>query len=227
MFPAKRNEPYRTQARISWSGFTLIELLVVIAIIFLLAAILFPVFSRVRENARRSTCQSNEKQIGLTLLQYTADYDGRLPPTFVDLAWTTQIQPYVKTYQIFRCPNVRPPQQQALVDGDGFQSTYTFNGYTTSVGLFRVDGRLLDSLASPSTTWMVVEQHHNNKYLTLGYGFANYSEMGKPGLATPESSAYWFVPGQHFDGTNILYADGHVKFRQNYSDLSGQNWKAQ
>lgn len=60
-------------------GFTLIELLVVIAIIAILAAILFPVFGRARENARKTSCLSNEKQIGLALLQYAQDYDQGLP----------------------------------------------------------------------------------------------------------------------------------------------------
>src|SRR4028119_1405257 len=63
-------------------AFTLIELLVVIAIIAILAAILFPVFGRARENARRSTCQSNLKQMGLGISQYIADYDGWMPPTY-------------------------------------------------------------------------------------------------------------------------------------------------
>lgn len=65
-------------------GFTLIELLVVIAIIAILAAILFPVFGRARENARRTSCQSNLKQMALAWLQYTQDYDEKSVPHY----WT-------------------------------------------------------------------------------------------------------------------------------------------
>ncbi|BCM91854.1 hypothetical protein IAD21_03731 [Abditibacteriota bacterium] len=101
-------------------AFTLIELLIVIAIIALLAAILFPVFARARENARRASCQSNLKQIGLGIIQYAQDYDERLPfffygangdasdPATVANArykWMDAIFPYIKSEQVFMCPS--------------------------------------------------------------------------------------------------------------------------
>lgn len=94
-------------------GFTLIELLVVIAIIAILAAILFPVFAKVREKARQATCQSNEKQIGLGILQYVQDYDEKFPggaPGAVQSAepgmgWAGAISPYIKSTGIFKCPD--------------------------------------------------------------------------------------------------------------------------
>lgn len=69
-------------ARPTRRGFTLIELLVVIAIIAILAAILFPAFARARENARRTSCLSNLKQIGIGIMQYTQDYDERYPTNY-------------------------------------------------------------------------------------------------------------------------------------------------
>src|SRR4028118_1558188 len=69
-------------------GFSLIELLVVIAIIAILAAILFPVFARARENARRASCMSNLKQIGLGALQYSQDYDEKMVSIYYgDSGW--------------------------------------------------------------------------------------------------------------------------------------------
>lgn len=105
-------------------GFTLIELLVVIAIIAILAAILFPVFGRARENARRSSCQSNLKQIGLGILQYTQDYDEKYPGCFINepkfgtdalanrVSYAQMIYPYVKSSQIFVCPSDSAPMKR-------------------------------------------------------------------------------------------------------------------
>src|SRR3954465_14115366 len=90
-------------------GFTLIELLVVIAIIAILAAILFPVFGRARENARRSSCQSNMKQIGIGLMQYVQDYDEPLVPNNIQYevlrSYAEILQPYIKSEQVFQCPS--------------------------------------------------------------------------------------------------------------------------
>ena len=88
--------------RASAQAFTLIELLVVIAIIAILAAILFPVFQSVRENARRTACVSNEKQMGLAMTQYTQDSDERFPQgQYIDannarIDWGHAIYPYIK-----------------------------------------------------------------------------------------------------------------------------------
>ncbi len=75
----KSMQPRQSTGSHKQTGFTLIELLVVIAIIAILASILFPVFARARENARRTSCLSNMKQIGLGLMQYTQDNDERYP----------------------------------------------------------------------------------------------------------------------------------------------------
>ena len=119
-------------------GFTLIELLVVIAIIAILAAILFPVFARARENARRASCQSNLKQIGLGIMQYAQDYDEKLPRRIAGadadglgadigaLSWRRAIFPYVKSTQLFACPS--------NTDNANFADDST-NGNMTAIGL--------------------------------------------------------------------------------------------
>lgn len=83
------------------SGFTLIELLVVIAIIAILAAILFPVFAQVREQARTISCLSNMKQIGLSIKMYAQDYDEIFPMGNDDKPVNWEQNPNANPYPAF------------------------------------------------------------------------------------------------------------------------------
>lgn len=136
------------KSSVSRSGFTLIELLVVIAIIGLLAAILFPVFARARENARRSACQSNLRQIGLGILQYSQDYDEK--QATVHMAnnnpssggqWMDRTYPYVKSEQIYVCPSAPASGNQSIPgfdyergDGSNAIGSYTANLLYIAIG---------------------------------------------------------------------------------------------
>ena len=60
-------------------GFTLIELLVVIAIIAILAAILFPVYARMKEKAKQTACLMHGRQLGTAMMVYSSDYDDHAP----------------------------------------------------------------------------------------------------------------------------------------------------
>jgi prepilin-type N-terminal cleavage/methylation domain-containing protein/prepilin-type processing-associated H-X9-DG protein len=108
-------------------AFTLIELLVVIAIIAILAAILFPVFAQAREKARAISCLSNIKQVTLSFQMYLQDYDEQMVPLWnytpdpVLVAanccnfgpydyWPSLLNPYIKSWQIFKCPDAADPQ---------------------------------------------------------------------------------------------------------------------
>ena len=112
------------------SAFTLIELLVVIAIIAILAAILFPVFGRARENARRASCQSNLKQIGLGFQQYAQDYDGWTSGSGVFVSssayhsWPSTLFPYVKSDQLFSCPSGEEAKTSKAIMGPTSTRTY-------------------------------------------------------------------------------------------------------
>lgn len=113
-------------------GFTLIEMLVVFAIISILASILFPVFSRSREKGRQTSCLSNERQLGLSVLQYAQDYDEQFPNglgaiggkrVWAGEGWAGQCQPYMRNAGICRCPS----DLTAGVDRFNVPASYAYN----------------------------------------------------------------------------------------------------
>jgi prepilin-type N-terminal cleavage/methylation domain-containing protein/prepilin-type processing-associated H-X9-DG protein len=195
-------------------AFTLIELLVVIAIIAILAAILFPVFARARENARRASCMSNLKQIGLGIMMYVQDYDEKYPPSNITnegtgYFWWQLIDPYTKSKQLEFCPSATS------------QSTPTSLNYGTNLLIMR-DGRYYDGVAmaaivAPATTYLVMDSGYyriNVPYILApasGWGWLPGS--GALGVTFYNSSppADW-ENGRHFDGVNMTFADGHVKW---------------
>ncbi|RYX83328.1 DUF1559 domain-containing protein [bacterium] len=157
-------------------AFTLIELLVVIAIIAILAAILFPVFARARENARRASCQSNLKQIGIGILQYVQDYDERYPAggTFyyanlggvnVAQTWDLTIQPYLKSYQIVTCPSDTMTPEVLLPTLGNVRRSYAYANYIRAVPgsggatpAVNSPGRPIAAMPAPSLTVLLGER---------------------------------------------------------------------
>ncbi len=183
------------------TGFTLIELLVVIAIIAILAAILFPVFARARENARKSTCQSNLKQLGLGWHMYAQDYDewtvrvsggsDQRP------LWTDALQPYVKNTGVLICPS-----DSTRVMSGGYAPTQTVTtGYGAYCSQF---GRAGAQFGHPVDTVILAD----------GTSFRTHIPAiarGVTGGAACADGAPTWVHARHMDMANFLFADGHVK----------------
>ena len=205
-------------------GFTLIELLVVIAIIAILAAILFPVFARARENARKSTCQSNLKQIALGNRMYMNDYDEmtlrwrrysfQAPTANYPLPTDQQsmpalLMPYVKNTGIFFCPSAANVTNRALC--------YHINACAVSQGtgdpIKNQAGYLGTSDAQLNATRTAFAW--DGSVSTEDWLYSSYTDRNPESAGTGS----YRLSDRHMNGTNVVYYDGHVKwnkFEQNF-----------
>jgi prepilin-type N-terminal cleavage/methylation domain-containing protein/prepilin-type processing-associated H-X9-DG protein len=184
-------------------GFTLIELLVVIAIIAILAAILFPVFARARENARKSNCQSNLKQIATGARMYSQDYDEQILSCYIGGVWWNQlVDPYTKNTGIYKCPSGNGPYGVAHNHANlGYNGSYseTLVAYPSETIHFCDTGQITAATAS--------------------LGPPQWKEAGAMSqryFRTPNNMPYydsdpWRPFQRHSEMCNCAFVDGHAK----------------
>ncbi len=216
----------RTQTRF---GFTLIELLVVIAIIAILAAILFPVFQRVRENARRTVCLSNTKQIGLAFTQYTQDYDERFPGAVkgkngvmktegwnyynsftgtnnVDAFDMTQgsIYSYIKSTAVYTCPDDSVGQTK----GDSYAASSCLFTPAVAPKDWFAPGKALSAFDNPSGTLLLCEEASDTATGTTNDAY--FLNNKNPVALTIGNGDNISI--RHTGGCNVAFIDGHSKY---------------
>lgn len=177
------------------NGFTWIELLVVLGVLLLIAAILFPVFARSRENPHKGSCQSNLKQIGLGFKQYTQDYDDEFPlynvgnvgstssGSYTVTHWVQSLQGYTKSIQIFQCPT-----ENNQIGTDYYYSRI-------------VSGKLEKTFKHPENTILLTEGTDTSQ-CDLATAIAPITDGTPPAFA------------RHLEGSNYAFVDGHVKWLQ-------------
>jgi prepilin-type N-terminal cleavage/methylation domain-containing protein/prepilin-type processing-associated H-X9-DG protein len=218
-------------------GFTLIELLVVIAIIAILAAILFPVFAKVREKARATSCTSNMKQLGLAFAQYTQDNDETYPSVIADFStsgWASEVYPYVKSAGVFKCPDdsTAPTATTQVVSyGANYNVMNPTDNHTHGTAGASAPATLAQ-LAAPASTDLLFEVQGRTTVLN-GPASTDFSAEGNcatsywnlTGTGAPSNGSGEYAtgnpPGQkltligtgtvHTGSANYLAADGHVK----------------
>lgn len=210
--------PRKIHGRDLSEGFTLIELLVVFAIIAILAAILFPVFQKVREKARQASCAGNLKQLGLSVQMYVQDHDEDLPSAGISGGsgdMTGNLRPYTGQalgQGVWVCPS-----HAAFTEATGWSSSYGYNyGYLLIGGtdtmyphkyLNGLDGSGLATaaLSRPTETIAFLDQTVSPTYDNHLFTYVGVPSdtIGADGQGIPDF--------RHTDRANAVFCDGHVK----------------
>ena len=214
-------------------AFTLIELLVVIAIIAILAAILFPVFAQAREKARSISCLSNQKQIGLAVLQYVQDYDEIFPQAAYmgprPLAVTIPValpaggpsvltvydllQPYMKNVDIFNCPSYKPGLDWYSRLGPLWSGGFRYVGIVPNFGLFGENlcgGGGMPALKGAFTPVIAIAATSFPAETIMFFDGTHRNENAAPTVKL--GSQNFLADGRHNEGSNICFSDGHAKW---------------
>jgi prepilin-type processing-associated H-X9-DG protein len=193
------------------SAFTIWELLLVIIIALVMAAILYPVFYKAQQKPWHHPCLSNEKQLGLCIIQYAQDNDGCLPniaqmPGGND-TWRIAIFPYGKSKQLYQCPD----RDDHGLGPDGLPRSYAAN-YTgdysssksdTGDGAFTGGGSKPLTVAEIPDAKNLIVLCEVSRHSTPDYNIDNIAAFN------PHNRTLW---AGHSDGSNYLLADGHARW---------------
>ena len=209
-------------------GFTLIELLVVIAIIAILAAILFPVFSKARAKAQQTVCLSNMKQMALSTRMYVSDWDQMFPTVGQwnyfpgTYGWLGALEPYLKNTQILHCPMKSGTGVNYAANGGRKKAWY---GYDSLWGF--------EDWWTPATMSYAASTGEIECPANI---ISNFEEArgGGSGIQNGDVNAGWYGdffgqydwygndnPPLHNLGQNFNFADGHAKW---YSLVDHPGW---